>query len=57
MRIFNTAGPCNRQDHYMVGSINRLSGEAFPLIDSKQFFVIHSARQSGKTTLLKELAN
>jgi hypothetical protein len=25
------------------------------LIDSKQYFVIHAARQSGKTTLLKEL--
>ena len=27
------------------------------LIDQKQYFVIHAARQSGKTTLLLDLAN
>ncbi|MEE4355884.1 MAG: hypothetical protein V2I97_05395 [Desulfococcaceae bacterium] len=27
------------------------------LIDQKQYFVIHAARQSGKTTLLPDLVN
>jgi hypothetical protein len=27
-----------------------------PLIDQEQYFVIHAARQTGKTTLLMELA-
>jgi predicted AAA+ superfamily ATPase len=27
-----------------------------PLINEKQYFVIHAARQSGKTTYLKDLA-
>jgi hypothetical protein len=39
----------------MINASTRLQGvEA--LIDSKQYFVIHAARQSGKTTYLKDLA-
>jgi len=54
-RIFNTAGPCNRQDHYIIDPLRRLGAEIMELIDQKAYFVIHSARQTGKTTLLKEL--
>ncbi|MDR3266263.1 MAG: ATP-binding protein, partial [Tannerella sp.] len=56
MRYFNIAGPCNSLEHYMIEAATRLQGVE-PLIDQKQYFVIHAARQSGKTTYLKDLAN
>jgi len=55
MRYFNIAGPCNKRDHYMIEASSRLQGVE-QLIDMKQYFVIHAARQSGKTTYLKDLA-
>ena len=55
MRYFNTAGPCKKEDHYMIEAASRLRGVE-KLIDMKQYFVIHAARQSGKTTYLKDLA-
>jgi hypothetical protein len=54
MRYFNIAGPCIKEDHYMIEASTRLHGVE-QLIDMKQFFVIHAARQSGKTTYLKDL--
>ena len=54
MKHFNTAGPCNSADHYMIEASTRLQGVE-ELIDEKQYFVIHAARQSGKTTYLKDL--
>jgi hypothetical protein len=56
MKEFNTAGPCNKEEHYMIDAATRLQGVE-QLIDSKKYFVIHAARQSGKTTYLKDLAN
>ena len=53
-RYFNTTGPCNPQDHYMLPAQARLSNLK-DLIDAKQYFVIHAARQTGKTTLIKDL--
>ena len=55
MRYFNIAGPCNKADHYMIEAALRLQGVE-QLIDMKQFFVIHAARQSGKTTYMRDLA-
>ena len=55
MRYFNVSGPCNQRDHYMVEAAKRLQG-AEQLIDMNQYFVIHAARQSGKTTYLQDLA-
>jgi len=55
MRYFNVSGPCNYRDHYMVEAATRLKGVE-QLIDMNQYFVIHAARQSGKTTYLKDLA-
>ncbi|OQX07409.1 MAG: hypothetical protein BWK80_49510, partial [Desulfobacteraceae bacterium IS3] len=52
--FFNIAGPCNPEEHYMIPSESRCRGLA-ALIEQKQYFVIHAARQSGKTTLLLEL--
>ncbi len=53
-RYFNIAGPCNPADHYMIDSSERLKA-VMPLIQQNQYFVIHAARQSGKTTLLLDL--
>jgi len=54
MRYFNIAGPCNKADHYMIEASSRVQGVE-QLIDMEHFFVIHAARQSGKTTYLKDL--
>ncbi len=55
-KSFNVAGPCNPSEHYMLPALARLPG-VVDLIVGKQFFVIHAARQSGKTTALKYLAD
>ena len=52
---FNVAGPCVPGDHYMLDPLRGIGYELMNLIDGKSYFVIHAARQSGKTTLLKEL--
>ncbi len=53
---FNTAGPCQHDRHYMVPTEPRL-----PLLRTLavqgHFFVLHAPRQSGKTTVLRELAS
>lgn len=54
-RIFNVAGPCSPEKHYMLPAGARCP-DISNLIDQEQYFVIHAARQSGKTTLLQELA-
>jgi len=54
-KFFNIAGPCIPEEHYIVPVLERLP-QLPRLIATKQFFVIHAARQSGKTTLLKALA-
>jgi type II secretory pathway predicted ATPase ExeA len=54
-KFFNIAGPCIPEEHYLVPALARLP-QIPGLIVAKQFFVIHAARQSGKTTLLKALA-
>lgn len=57
MRFFNTTGPCNPIDHYMLPATERL--EAFDidrLLAQKSYFVLHAPRQTGKTTAMLELA-
>ncbi|MDR1829362.1 MAG: AAA-like domain-containing protein [Candidatus Fibromonas sp.] len=54
-RYFNIAGPCHPSEHYMLDPLRNFGKDLTKLIDLKQYFVIHAARQSGKTTLLKEL--
>jgi hypothetical protein len=54
-KYFNIAGPCNPDKHYMILSESRCKGIK-ELIEQEQYFVIHAARQSGKTTLLMDLA-
>jgi hypothetical protein len=55
-KYFNIAGPCTPDEHYMIPSETRCKGVE-QLIEQKQYFVIHAARQSGKTTLLLELVS
>ena len=54
-KFFNTTGPCNVLDHYMIDPIARV-GDFQTLLEQKAYFVIHAPRQSGKTTLLEVLA-
>ncbi len=54
-RFFNTEGPCNPADHYMLPPSERLP-DAERLIDRKRYFVIHAPRQAGKTTTVRALA-
>jgi hypothetical protein len=54
-RHFNTAGPCDAVEHYLVPPEPRLP-EARELIENKGCFVLHAPRQTGKTTTLRALA-
>ena len=56
LRHFNVAGPCFKNEHYMIDAKERINGVE-QLIAMKQYFVIHAARQSGKTTYLQDLAD
>jgi len=56
-RLFNIAGPCHPSEHYMLDPLRNFGKDLTDLIDQKNYFVIHAARQSGKTTLLWELAD
>ncbi len=55
-KFFNIAGPCNDTKHYMIPVIEKYKELLF-LIKQEQYFVIHAARQTGKTTLIKALVN
>lgn len=55
MRYFNTAGPCLPGVHYMVPVEPRLP-RARGLIARGSYFVVHAPRQTGKTTVLAQLA-
>lgn len=55
-RFFNTTGLCIPEDHYMVPPFRGLDGEVMRLIRSKQYFIIHAPRQTGKTTFLHAFA-
>jgi hypothetical protein len=54
-RDFNVAGPCVLGRHYILDPLRGIGDELTDLVDSGHYFVIHAARQSGKTTLLQEL--
>ncbi|KJJ85141.1 ATPase domain protein, prokaryote domain protein [Candidatus Omnitrophus magneticus] len=55
-RYFNTTGFCMPERHYMVDPL-RNQKIIFDLIEKTQYFTIHAPRQTGKTTLLHELAH
>ena len=53
-RFFNTTGPCNPDDHYILPPEARLVGAQLDrYIESKLYWVLHAPRQSGKTTFLQ----
>ncbi len=53
-RFFNTTGPCNPDDHYILPPEARLvRGQLDRYIESKLYWVLHAPRQSGKTTFLQ----
>jgi hypothetical protein len=56
-RFFNTTGLCNAEDHYMVDPFRNMYDNILNLINSKQYFLIHAPRQTGKTTFLHALAH
>jgi hypothetical protein len=51
MKVFNTAGVCDPEIHYMVNTDDKLF-EIKALVDRNQYFVINRPRQFGKTTTL-----
>jgi hypothetical protein len=55
MKYFNTTGPCFPDDHYMLPALPRVP-EMRGLIDQRLYFVLHAARQTGKTTSMMALA-
>ncbi len=53
-KCFNIAGPCFPDEHYMLPALERLPG-IMRIVEQRGYFVLHAARQSGKTTALKAL--
>jgi len=54
LRFFNTTGPCNPEDHYMLSPEDRLVGaQLHRYIRDKLYWVLHAPRQTGKTTFLQ----
>jgi hypothetical protein len=54
IRFFNTTGPCNPEDHYMLPPADRLVGAQLDrYIVDKLYWVLHAPRQTGKTTFLQ----
>jgi len=57
VRFFNTTGPCNPFDHYMLPPADRLVGaQLHRYIRDKLYWVLHAPRQTGKTTFLQSWA-
>ena len=54
-RSFNTSGPCHPARDYMLPAMARLP-EVRGLVERGKYFVIHAARQTGKTTAMSSLA-
>ena len=53
-RFFNTTGPCNPTDHYLLDTKKRLVGSDLNrYIKNKLYWVLHAPRQTGKTTFLQ----
>ena len=55
-RCFNIAGPCFPDEHYMLPALERLPGIE-RIVEQRSYFVLHAARQSGKTTALLALVD
>lgn len=54
-RMFNTTGPCDPVDDYLVPPLERLP-EISGLVERKGYFVVHAPRRTGKTTTIRAFA-
>ena len=54
MRLFNIAGNCLPDKHYMLPPLPRIP-DAMKLVQDECYFVLHAPRQSGKTTAIRAL--
>ena len=54
MRYFNTHGPVNAEEHYVV-SRQALLSDLLTQIESGKYLTIYAPRQMGKTTLLTQM--
>jgi predicted AAA+ superfamily ATPase len=53
MKEFNTTGPCDPDEHYMLPPEERLVGTNLNrYIEKKLYWVLHAPRRTGKTTFL-----
>ena len=53
MRFFSTAGPVRPDEHYAIPPLDRMEPfDLLGLIRSKQYFILHAPRQTGKTSAL-----
>ena len=58
VRYFNTEGPVKAQKHYSIPPLSRVDlDEIHQLIEWEKYFVLHAPRQTGKTSMLLELAD
>ena len=58
MRWFNTAGPVDAADHYLIPPLSRIDLDgALRLVREKKYFVLRAPRQTGKTSALLALAD
>ena len=55
-KCFNIAGPYFPAEHYMLPALERLPGIE-RIVEQRSYFVLHAARQSGKTTALMALVD
>lgn len=57
MKFFAIAGPVIPLEHYCVPFVQRFSEEKLlSLIEQKAYFVMHAPRQTGKTSLIMDIA-
>jgi hypothetical protein len=57
IHFFNTTGPCNPEEHYMLSPEERLVGsQLHRYIKDRLYWVLHAPRQTGKTTFLQNWA-
>ncbi|MFH1466594.1 MAG: AAA family ATPase [Pseudomonadota bacterium] len=54
-RFFNTTGPCDPARHYMLPAERRLP-DLDHFVERQLYFVLHAARQTGKTTTMRAFA-
>ena len=57
LHFFNTTGPCNPEEHYMLSPEERLVGSQLSrYIKNRLYWVLHAPRQTGKTTFMQAWA-